>query len=781
MDHDQKPPSSRDATSVDVSLANDPEFFRLIRRIASPDETPSPSRRTPHTPLLAPGTMINGKYRIDWPLASGGIGVVYRAEDVKLARPVALKMLLPNVVRDARVLARFDLEARAAAQITSDHVAKILDVGELPDGEKFIVMELLIGKDFAELLSERHHLPVVEAVELILQACEALAEAHSCGIVHRDLKLSNLFLAERADGSTTVKLIDFGLVKTTVFASQDRAFVAPEASQSHGIVGTPRSMAPEQIAGRGDIGPAADIWALGTVLYELLSGSPPFAAATVPELFAAILERAPTSLMLRESSIPKPLALVVHRCLEKEPANRPRDIGELALALAPFAPAHARQSAERAARVLRFCAQSDATRPRVPSDVGSVSNASYSPAVVVPSRGRLRCKPRLLVAGAVLLAVAAALPFMGIARDRSLRVAFLYVGDTEDAGWTAAHDRAREALSSKLAYLKTEAEEHLHEMAHAKKAIDEFATDGVDVIVATSRSFRQVVLEKAQQHKRVKFILYGDVPAQSKVASFGAPLDSAWYLAGIAAALTSSKDRLGFVASKPAPEVVRWVNAFTRGARSVKKEIAVEVRWCDLSAEHALHAEVQLTEELLATGCDVIANGTDNALVRDTARSRNARFIGHNDPAQCSDASGLCLGVVAPNWEPAYRKMFEAVHRRDPAWHAHQEFGMSSMPNEGVVDFKQENAALPVRVQEHLQKTRETLVNARDTRELNRVIYCSEQSPSACQRPEQSPSEGELRSMCWFVAGVVVKADPKNPGSGDQPAQVPAACGKFAD
>ena len=157
------------------------------------------------------GEVVGGKYRIEQKLGMGGMGLVLQATHLQLGEPVALKFLHAHVAEDGYEVERFLREARAAARIKSEHVARVLDVGTLPDGAPFMVMELLVGEDLHRVVRDRGALPVVEAVEYVLQACRAIAEAHQLGIVHRDLKPANLFLTSRADGSPLVKVLDFGI------------------------------------------------------------------------------------------------------------------------------------------------------------------------------------------------------------------------------------------------------------------------------------------------------------------------------------------------------------------------------------------------------------------------------------------------------------------------------------------------------------------------------------------------------------------------------------------
>jgi DNA-binding response OmpR family regulator len=226
----------------------------------------------------------------------------------------------------------------------SEHVVRVFDVGHLTSGQPFMVMEHLTGGDLGRLVQAGGSLPVEDAASYVLQACEAVAEAHAMGIVHRDLKPSNLFLAERADGSPIVKLLDFGISKVT--AAEGFELTATDAT-----VGSPLFMSPEQIRGSKDIDHRTDIWSLGVVLYELLAGRPPFGAPSLSALAVVIATEAPTSLREHRSGVPEALNALMMKCLEKLPEQRFQTVAELARALAPFAPKDAARLVERIVRI----------------------------------------------------------------------------------------------------------------------------------------------------------------------------------------------------------------------------------------------------------------------------------------------------------------------------------------------------------------------------------------------------------------------------------------------
>ncbi len=292
---------------------------------------------------LRPGDVVAGKYRVERVLGRGGMGVVVAARHLRLRERVAIKFLLARPGAGEAALARFVREGRAAMRIRSEHVVRVHDIGTLATGEPFLVMEYLEGSDLAAVVARDGPLPVEAAVEYVLQAVEALAEAHARGIVHRDLKPANLFLARRADGSPLVKVLDFGIAKDTL----------PEASSavSFGVLGTPLYMAPEQMRSGLPVDARTDIWALGVTLHALLTGAPPFRAGSLVEIHEHI-QRGAAPLRTLRPEAPAALEAALLRCMEKDPARRYADVAALAEALAEVALPAARISVQRAARIL---------------------------------------------------------------------------------------------------------------------------------------------------------------------------------------------------------------------------------------------------------------------------------------------------------------------------------------------------------------------------------------------------------------------------------------------
>lgn len=297
--------------------------------------------------------MLSSKYRIERVLGEGGMGVVVEATDVGLERRVAIKFLLPEFANNQEATQRFMREARAAVKIQSEHVARVIDVGKLDGGAPYMVMEFLEGSDLSQTLDDEGPLSVDEAALHVVQACEALAEAHAHGIVHRDLKPANLFLARQAGGARKTKVLDFGISKVmdTVDAKLTRTSTA---------MGSPLYMSPEQMKSARDVDSRSDIWALGVILHEALSGKAPFDGSSIPEISAQILLEEPKRLNEIDARIPAELADVATRCLRKSPDERYQNVGALATALLPFARDRARAHVERVLRVLKAAGMSDA-------------------------------------------------------------------------------------------------------------------------------------------------------------------------------------------------------------------------------------------------------------------------------------------------------------------------------------------------------------------------------------------------------------------------------------
>ena len=296
------------------------------------------------------GDILASKYRVEKVLGVGGMGVVVAAEHIELSQKVALKFLLKQAAANDALVGRFLREARASVRLKGAHVAKTLDVGRLEDGAPYIVMEYLDGHDLhAEIRGAEGPLPIETAVSYVVQAAEGLAEAHSLGIVHRDLKPGNLFLTRGVDGRPLVKVLDFGISKTMDPSVGGDGLSLTNTSM---LLGSPLYMSPEQMRSSKHVDERSDLWALGAIAFELLTGRVPFEADTILELcFKVAQEKAPNPSTLR-ADLPNELCEAVMKCLEKDPGDRFSNVGELAQAFEPFALPRDRGTAERALDVL---------------------------------------------------------------------------------------------------------------------------------------------------------------------------------------------------------------------------------------------------------------------------------------------------------------------------------------------------------------------------------------------------------------------------------------------
>jgi eukaryotic-like serine/threonine-protein kinase len=343
------------------------------------------------------GTIVAGKYRIERVIGEGGMGIIVAATHLILEQQVAIKFLHSDAIGNPEAIARLAREARAVVKLKSEHVARTFDVGTLDNGSPYIVMELLVGADLAGLIRQGP-LTVQAASLYVLQALEAIAEAHAASIVHRDLKPGNLFLTSNADGSPCIKVLDFGIAK----AAPGPGGTELSLTRTTTVMGSPGYMSPEQLRSSRDVDARADIWSLGVILFELVSGRPPFSGASFSELCLKIGMDATPALTVRGGGMPRGFEAVVRRCLEKEPDRRYPDAGELAAALAPFAGPEGEAAAARVARVL--VARGGAARTG-----GQLKPATTGPrpAAPVPAAPAPRRRSRGVIIGAAVGAVGA--------------------------------------------------------------------------------------------------------------------------------------------------------------------------------------------------------------------------------------------------------------------------------------------------------------------------------------------------------------------------------------
>ena len=404
---------------------------------------------------MPPGTVLLGKYRVDSILGKGGMGMVAAATHLGLDERVAIKMLRPDVIADAETCSRFLREAQSAVKLKSEHVARVTDVGSLPGGSPYMVMEFLEGLDLDQMLQSTGPIAPMLAVDFVLQGCEGLAEAHSLGIVHRDLKPSNFFVTWRVDGSALIKVLDFGISKAPI--GIDLAL-----TQTQSVLGTPAYMSPEQMRSARRVDVRTDLWSIGTVLYELIEGRRPFEAESFSEMCVKVAADPPDPM---SKPIPAGLDEVIFRCLQKNPDHRFQSIAELAIALKPFA----RDPSEVSMRVERIRRTISTPRPRLqtpppvaPSTdlLAELAATEPMPLHTLPSPPPEAAVPTLATHGGRRVAVIAGVAVVLIAAGIAFAVATS--GDDEqpasapaaaDAGAVrAVYDTARDAGPVRAVY-----------------------------------------------------------------------------------------------------------------------------------------------------------------------------------------------------------------------------------------------------------------------------------------------------------------------------------------
>lgn len=350
-------------------------------------------------PEIEIGRVFAGKYRIERLLGQGGMGVVFAVEHVELHEPFAIKLMQGREFSNARAVERFLREARAAVRLRSktEHIVQVFDVGRIGSGEPYIVMEMLDGQDLNDLLTKQGVLSMTHACMYVLHACRALDAAHQLGIIHRDLKPANLFLTRRSDGSPCIKVLDFGISKY-VADGEDSADI--EITGTQDVMGSPLYMSPELAKAARNASPRSDIWALGAILYKLLTGRAPIQAPSPAELFAELLSTTKvTRPTVFRPDISPEVETIILRCLEKNPALRYESVAQLMHDIEPFTMGSGTRSGEESlSTILMPTTQSSAAdftpRPGISNSqndsANETSNSNHSGAAVNPLRRMTR-------------------------------------------------------------------------------------------------------------------------------------------------------------------------------------------------------------------------------------------------------------------------------------------------------------------------------------------------------------------------------------------------------
>ncbi|HET9930722.1 MAG TPA: serine/threonine-protein kinase [Polyangiaceae bacterium] len=315
-------------------------------------DVPAPGAgNTPNASSFEPGMVVGGKYRIGSLIGVGGVGRVYLAKHIELDTDVAIKVLRPEMLQRPDVVQRFGREARASVRLRSERIARVFDVG-VEHGVPYFVMECMVGCDLLDFRLQNNP-DIATVAELFIQACEGLAEAHAQAIVHRDVKPENLFVVRDENGWRTLKILDFGISKFSLTGKHSDVDLS--AKRTEAMLGTPNYISPEQIRATRDVDLRTDLWSLGVVMFEVLSGGVlPFREEReMTALIAEILEMPHRSLLDVAPNVPEGLVAIVDRCLEKDRDKRYQTAAEIALDLLPFAPVRARASVERAVSAMQ--------------------------------------------------------------------------------------------------------------------------------------------------------------------------------------------------------------------------------------------------------------------------------------------------------------------------------------------------------------------------------------------------------------------------------------------
>ena len=371
------------------------------------------------------GATLGGTFKVTRLVGQGGMGAVYEAQNIRLNKRFAVKVLSRDVLENPDVVHRFQREARICSSLGHPHITEIIDFNETEDGTSYIVMEFLDGEDLSTRLERVKKLPPSLAVPIVGQVCSALGTAHDNDIVHRDLKPANIFLCAIKDQGDFVKVLDFGISKilgsTSLHTREDL------------LIGTPNYMAPEQAEGHHQrVGPWTDIFALGTILYEMLSGRLAFISDSLPSLLYKVVHVHPEQLSAVVPDIPEELAAVVEKAMAKRPEDRFCSMAELASALSrAVSPDHAKSGGSahlldrggaedaKSAEMLELSHQSTVSAAKVGGPLSTMTSAASE---IPGASGKKNTRHlTLAIAAAVVVAVA-------------VGIVVLAVGPSEDAG-----------------------------------------------------------------------------------------------------------------------------------------------------------------------------------------------------------------------------------------------------------------------------------------------------------------------------------------------------------
>ncbi|HEY6729029.1 MAG TPA: serine/threonine-protein kinase [Polyangiaceae bacterium] len=310
---------------------------------------------------LNTGDLVDGKYRIVRLLGEGGMGAVYEGENVRIHRRVAIKVLHAGVAANGDAVARFEREAQAAGRIGSEHIVEVLDLGQLADGERYMVMEFMDGESLSSRIHQSGRLTAAQLYPIAVQMLEGLGAAHAAGIIHRDLKPDNVYLVRSKKGQTDfVKLLDFGISKFNAMGGEF------SMTRTGAVMGTPYYMAPEQAKGAKDIDTRVDIYAAGVILYEAVSGQVPFNADTFNELIFKIVLESPPPVEQVAPGLDPAFAAIISKAMARDLTERYASCADFLAALNSWAQHHASQPPQHSAAQLQALhAAPTVTGPRV--------------------------------------------------------------------------------------------------------------------------------------------------------------------------------------------------------------------------------------------------------------------------------------------------------------------------------------------------------------------------------------------------------------------------------